>query len=149
LQRRAHLARDLTDHRQKQEEIERTCAGGATQHGGRKPATPGGARESPACPCTGVETATTKSKPFKRNDQVGSTFWFNCGQELPSPWPAIRCTIRGYYTSRDSADRTCQLFVWICKEQAFRLVCCMVLPYTLSRKKERIRENPVVDDSIP
>ena len=30
--------------------------------------------------------------------------------------------------------------VWICKEQAFRLVCRMVLPYTLSKKKERIRE---------
>jgi hypothetical protein len=39
--------------------------------------------------------------------------------------------------------------VWICKEQAFRLVCRMVLPYTLSKKKERIREDPVVDDSIP
>jgi hypothetical protein len=48
LQRRAHLAPDLTDHRQKQEEVERTCAGSATRHGGRKPAAPGGARESPA-----------------------------------------------------------------------------------------------------
>jgi hypothetical protein len=45
----------------------------------RKPAVPGGARESQACPCTVVEITTTKSKPFKRNDQVGSTFWFHFG----------------------------------------------------------------------
>jgi hypothetical protein len=40
----------------------------------------------------------------------------------------------GYYTSRGSADRTCQLSVWIWKEQAFRLLCRMVLPFTLSKK---------------
>src|SRR5580704_12916597 len=71
------------------------------------------------------------------------------GKNFHRLWPAIGCMVRGYDTSRDSADRTCQMSVWICKEQVFRLVCRMVLPYTLSKKKERIREDPVVDDSIP
>jgi hypothetical protein len=36
LQRRVHLVRDLTDHKQNQGEVERTCAGSATHHGGKE-----------------------------------------------------------------------------------------------------------------
>jgi hypothetical protein len=55
---------------------------------------------------------------------------------------ALLCMIRGYSTSRDSEDRICQTSVWICKEQAFRLVSAIVLLYTLIERKDPAVPSP-------
>ena len=60
--------------------------------------------------------------------------------------PAVLSMIRSNLTTRDRADRICRTFVWICKEQAFRLVSVVELLYTIMR--ETIRRYSVLDDSI-
>jgi hypothetical protein len=52
--------------------------------------------------------------------------------------PAIFSVIRVYSTTRDGADRISRTFVWICKEQAFRLVSAVELLYTLIERSDPV-----------